>query len=154
MARILGASTFYYSGDHDKGFEESVKALQERWGGNMEVLYTTSPRKVLKDYPLSIHLTMYGERVEEVIGEIREAWKERGRALIIIGSAKVPGWAYDATYNVASTNQPHSEVAALALFGHLLLEGQELSMDFERAISQGAKVRVVPQKRGKRVEEL
>ncbi len=153
VARIMGVGNFYYSGERDQSFEESVARLQQRWGGSMKVSYTPSPKALAKAYPLTVHLTMYGERVENVIDEIRQEWNRGKKLLAIIGSAKVPGWAYESAYNVAVTNQPHSEVAALALFGHLLLEGRELSKEFEEEISRGAEIRVVPSKRGKMVVE-
>ena len=60
-----------------------------------------------------MHLTMYGEPYREVVPRIR-----RDRPLlIVVGGAKVPGDVFKhAHYNVAVGNQPHSEVAALALF--------------------------------------
>ena len=52
-----------------------------------------------------------------------------------------------ADWNVGVTSQPHSEVSALAVFLHELREGEELGVSFP-----GARRRVVPQARGKRVD--
>jgi len=57
---------------------------------------------------------------------------------------------YDrADWNVGVTNQPHSEVAALAVFLDRLFEGRELDREWVEADR-----RVIPQETGKRVEEL
>jgi tRNA (cytidine56-2'-O)-methyltransferase len=67
--------------------------------------------------------------------------------LVIVGGEKVPPEAYRlADWNVAVTNQPHSEVAALAVFLHEYFQGRELRKRFERA-----RRRIVPQARGKKI---
>ena len=56
---------------------------------------------------------MYGEPFRKAIPKIR---RDRP-VLIVVGGAKVPGDVYKlCQHNVAVGNQPHSEVAALALF--------------------------------------
>jgi len=66
------------------------------------------------------------------------------------GSPFGPGEVYGlADWNVAVTSQPHSEVSALAVFLHELYEGRWLE-----GVYEGARLRVVPQARGKRVEDL
>ena len=60
----------------------------------------------------------------------------------------MPGEAYRlADYNVAIGNQPHSEVAALAIFLDRINEGVEFRLNFE-----DSKIRVIPQEKGKRIE--
>jgi tRNA (cytidine56-2'-O)-methyltransferase len=74
---------------------------------------------------------MYGIGVEEVIGRIRASGSDK---LVVVGASKVPGELYSlADYNVSITNQPHSEVAALAVFLDRLFEGRELSFKFDGA---------------------
>ena len=47
--------------------------------------------------------------------------------LVVVGAEKVPWDVYEqAEYNVGVTNQPHSEVASLAVFLDRLFEGEEL----------------------------
>jgi len=53
-----------------------------------------------------------------------------------------------ADWNVAVTNQPHSEVASLAVFLDRLFEGRELDRDWADADRV-----VVPEAEGKRVED-
>jgi len=90
---------------------------------------------------------MYGLHIDDVIEEIK---KEPRDLLVVIGAKKVPGFFYEiADYNVAIGNQPHSEVAALAVFLDRLYEGRELHMKFP-----GAKIEVIPSLRGKRVKRL
>lgn len=100
-------------------------------------------KPVLSDYPGSVvHLTMYGEPLLDVLPRLRRA----DRLLVVVGGAKVPPSLYGAAdHNVAVGSQPHSEVAALAVFLDRLL-GEVPSSRF-----RGAEQRIVPQRRGKRV---
>jgi tRNA (cytidine56-2'-O)-methyltransferase len=50
-----------------------------------------------------------------------------------------------ADWNVAVGNQPHSEVAALAVFLDRLFEGQELTKEFDGGL------KILPSPRGKHV---
>ena len=69
---------------------------------------------------------------------------------IIVGAEKVPGDVYKLTdYNIAVTNQPHSEIAALAIFMNEYLGS---STALGKRFNKG-KIRVIPQKRGKKVVE-
>jgi len=73
-----------------------------------------------------------------------------GTLLVVVGAEKVPGELFElADFNVAVGNQPHSEVAALAVFLDRLFGGEELRREFP-----GARRRIVPSERGKRVLEL
>ncbi len=51
-----------------------------------------------------------------------------------------------ADINVAVSNQPHSEVAALAIFLDRLYKGEELNIMFG-----DSKIKVIPMERGKKV---
>jgi tRNA (cytidine56-2'-O)-methyltransferase len=74
-----------------------------------------------------VHLTMYGENLPNVIGQL-----ENEKLMVVVGAEKVPPDLYRlADYNVAVTNQPHSEIAALSVFLDHLQGGQELKADFE-----------------------
>lgn len=69
------------------------------------------------------------------------------KKLVVVGGPRVPTEVYQkADWNVAVTSQPHSEVSALALFLHLLFEGQELDLEFE-----GGEIKVLPSPKGKKV---
>ena len=86
---------------------------------------------------------MYGLPIQDKIDNIRKC---KENLLIVIGSEKVPGEIYNLSdWNVAIMNQPHSEVAALALFLDRFFKGQELKKQFKNT-----KINVIPQERGKK----
>jgi tRNA (cytidine56-2'-O)-methyltransferase len=92
---------------------------------------------------------MYGERVETVLEDVRTTHREEP-LLLVVGSEKVSFDVYEhADRNVGVTNQPHSEVAALAVVLDRLYEGREFDREWV-----DARRRVVPQKRGKRVDDV
>jgi tRNA (cytidine56-2'-O)-methyltransferase len=95
---------------------------------------------------VAVHLTMYGEPFRQAIPRIR-----RDRPLVVIvGGAKVPGDVYKySQYNLAVGNQPHSEVAALALF----LDAWHGESGSERAFDD-ARLIIEPTPSGKRVRDL
>ncbi|RLG22042.1 tRNA (cytidine(56)-2'-O)-methyltransferase [Candidatus Micrarchaeota archaeon] len=148
VARAFGADAIIYTGDYDKKMMESVKDVADRWGGNFKVFYEKQWKKFLSSFEGKIiHLTMYGLPVDAVINNIREI---RGDKVIVIGGEKVPAELYKmADYNIAIGKQPHSEVAALAVFLDKLFKGDELNKDFENA-----KIKVIPQEKGKKVVEV
>ncbi len=91
-----------------------------------------------------VHLTMYGEAVQEVTNEIRRSSNNK---LIVVGGSRVPSQVYqEANWNVSVTNQPHSEVAALSIFLHTLFEGKEYDIKFG-----GGELEVLPTAHGKHV---
>ena len=87
---------------------------------------------------------MYGIPIDNAIDKITQI---NNKMLIIVGSEKVEGWFYyNSDYNIAIGNQPHSEVAALAIFLDRIYKGGELNIQFS-----DAKLSIIPQERGKRV---
>jgi tRNA (cytidine56-2'-O)-methyltransferase len=91
---------------------------------------------------------MYGLPIQELRDGIRGAHRDGTPLLVVVGAGKVGFDVYEAAdWNVAVTNQPHSEVASLAVFLDRLFEGTELDREWE-----DARKRVVPQAEGKRVE--
>jgi tRNA (cytidine56-2'-O)-methyltransferase len=146
VARAFGAEGLTYSGDRDPEMEASLRKVSEQWGGPFRVSYAASWREALRGFRgKTVHLTMYGLPLQDSIAEIRRC----GDLMVIIGGEKVPGEVYRrAGWNVAVTGQPHSEVAALAVFLHEYFRGGELGKRFT-----GARKAVVPQERGKKVIE-
>ncbi len=150
VARALGADKVIYSGKKDAKLEESVKHVARQWGGDFSIIdYTKNWRRTITDYKnrgwLIIHLTVYGLPIQNQISKARKSGKN---ILLIIGGEKVPTDIYNlADMNISVTSQPHSEVAALAIFLHEYWQGKELSRRFKNA-----KLRIIPQERGKRVE--
>jgi tRNA (cytidine56-2'-O)-methyltransferase len=147
-ARAFGASNIILSGDEDKKLIENVQDVGERWGGEFQVQYQKNWENVLGESKNSdteiIHLTMYGEPVQNVIEDLRKSPKNK---LVVVGGSRVPTKVYrQADWNVSVTTQPHSEVSALALFLHLFFQGEELYKEFK-----GGKLKVLPSAQGKRL---
>ena len=146
-ARALGADGVVISGAAS-GSKETIADITDRFGGPFDVELTDRPRGVIDGWDGAVvHLTMYGLPIQDVEGEIRSEHDETP-VLIVVGAEKVPFDVYErADYNVGVTNQPHSEVAGLAVFLDRLFEGRELDRDWVDATH-----RVVPKATGKRVE--
>jgi len=147
-ARALGADRVLFVGDASQS-ARTVRDITDRFGGPFSAEVIEAYRPLLRDWEGSVvHLTMYGERVEEVEGELREAHATEP-LLVVVGSEKVPFEVYEhADWNVGVTNQPHSEVAALAVFLDRLFEGRELDREWTDADRE-----VIPKAVGKRVVE-
>ena len=94
-----------------------------------------------------MHLTAYGLPLPKVIEEVRNA---EGDLLVVVGSEKMPGEMFElADWNVSVTNQPMSEVAALAVF----LDWYRQHREFDQAFS-GGQVRIVPSRDKKEVATI
>ncbi len=148
VARAFGAEKIYLSQESDSSVPKTIQSVVERFGGKFEVEFTSNINQLLKrlqkeGYTL-VHLTMYGEPLQKNIGEIRK----KKKIAIIIGADKVPASVYQqAEYNIGITNQPHSEVAALAVTMHEILEGKEDILSFPNR-----ELEVIPTKNGKNVK--
>ncbi|MCX6695087.1 MAG: tRNA (cytidine(56)-2'-O)-methyltransferase [Candidatus Altiarchaeota archaeon] len=142
-SRAFGADKIVFD-VQDSDVKDSIEAVCESWGGGFQVEYIKNWKTFVKGFSgLKIHLTMYGLNLNGVLPEIR---KLKGDKLIIIGGQKVPSEVYGMVdYNVAVGGQPHSEVAALAVFLDRLQDGVELDKDFK------GRNRIIPQARGKKV---
>ncbi|MCS7132528.1 MAG: tRNA (cytidine(56)-2'-O)-methyltransferase [Aigarchaeota archaeon] len=154
VARAYGASEVIIAGERDRRLIGSVERVVERWGGDFAARFEDDWKKVIREWRKSggliVHLTMYGVNLPDIIHELREKWRSGAPLLVIVGGEKVPGEVFRfADYNVAISNQPHSEVAALATFLDWLHEGKELTREYP-----GAKLKVIPQLRGKKVVYL
>ena len=151
VARALGARGMLITSE-DKGVERSITRVTKRWGGDFSVRTGVNWRDALKNWKHEggkvCHLTMYGENILDVIDEIREeAGKANARLMVVVGAEKVPYDVFEAAdWNVAIGNQPHSEIAALALFLDYLQQGKELKAPFEHA-----ELEIVPKRKGKEV---
>ncbi|WP_254523252.1 tRNA (cytidine(56)-2'-O)-methyltransferase [Natrinema caseinilyticum] len=150
-ARALGADRVLFPDNAGQSLE-TVTDITDRFGGPFAAECTDSPHGVIRNWEgRVVHLTMYGERVQDVEADIRAAHTDEDDALLlVVGSEKVSFDVYEeADWNVAVTNQPHSEVAGLAVFLDRLFEGREL----ERTWTDADR-RVIPMETGKRVESV
>lgn len=148
-ARQWGAEKIIYSGESDSNMVESVEDIVERWGGNFEVEFRDNYKEIIRDFEgLKVHLTMYGEKINQKMEEVRAEFKNED-LLVIVGAEKVPREVYEITdYNISVGNQPHSEIAALAVF---------LDRIKDRKIREGfenAEIQVNPSKDRKLTEKL
>ena len=151
-ARALGAKGMLLTTD-DKSEAESIDRVAKAWGGDFFVKtgvgYRSAIRKWKEQGGVVVHLTMYGINLPDCIDRVREEWRSSRDLLVVVGAEKVPGDVYGlADYNVAVGNQPHSEVAALALFLDRLQEGQTLRQEFK-----GGELKIVPSEHGKNVRK-
>ena len=151
-ARALGADGMVIFGDHDPSIVQTLTEVSGRFGGKFNARFGTNPMGYLKkfkqggeDSPAGtvIHLTMYGESHLEALPKVR---RDRPVALVV-GGAKVPGELFGiADYNVSVGNQPHSEVAALAI---------TMSEWFKSVASESRcsnpEIKVLPSKSGKSI---
>lgn len=147
VARALGASKTIIIGEKDENVLQSIKGVTKRWGGKFKTNFSQNIKKEIlklkKQKFTIIHLTMYGLKIKKEITKIRKQKK----IAIIVGAEKVPFEVYKlADYNISIGNQPHSEIAALAIFLHELFKGKELETTFTNA-----KLKIVPQKNSKKV---
>jgi len=130
---------------------ESVEKVAENWGGKFKIRYEKNYRKPIKSFKgKKIHLTFYGLPLHQKVEEIRKDLK-KSNLMIIIGAEKVPRDVYQAAdYNISISNQPHSEVAALAITLHEIMEGKELKEEFQNKRFAKAKRKIIPCERGKK----
>jgi len=145
-ARALGADRVIVP-DNAGQSVETVRDITDRFGGPFEIEQSDSLRALVDDWEgRVVHLTMYGLPVQEVESEVRTALDDES-LLVVVGGEKVPFEIYEyADWNVGVTNQPHSEVAGLAVFLDRLFEGRELEGEWVDAENH-----VVPQSTGKKV---
>ncbi len=139
VARAFGADNIIVDRP-DQRLKETVDHIVGQWGGDFSLTFKPW-RTVLKMWEGAIvHLTMYGLPLEEEILEIRK----KDHILVVVGAEKVPREVLErADYNISVTNQPHSEVAALALFLDRYFQGSQFQKDFDGSL------KIVPSKRNK-----
>lgn len=154
VARAFGADGIYLEEHVEESVIRTLRKVTEVWGGCFEVNTVSNPISLIKYWKkvggIVVHLTMYGVNIGEkpsLLAELRERCAD---ILVVVGGEKMPREVFDlADYNVAIGNQPHSEVAALAVFLDRLFEGRELVREFK-----GAKLKVIPSERGKIVKRV
>src|SRR5213078_3260021 len=121
-ARAFGADAILVS-TKDLALERSVRDVVRRFGGDFRI--------------------QTGEPVEKVAPQVRS-----DNLLIVVGAEKVPREMFDLVdWNVAIGHQPHSEVAALAVFLDRLSGGSAIRQEFSGPL------RIRPSPRGKVVLE-
>ncbi|TQQ79857.1 tRNA (cytidine(56)-2'-O)-methyltransferase [Halonotius terrestris] len=145
-ARALGADRVLLP-DNATQAAETIADITGRFGGPFAVEQSDSQQGIVRNWDGPIaHLTMYGQPIQDVESDVRSSL-ETGPLLVVVGGEKVPFELYEhADWNIGVTNQPHSEVAGLAVFLDRLFEGRELDeewLDADRT--------VIPKETGKKV---
>ena len=145
VARAFGASKIYMN-EINPEIKDTIKKINATWGGEFEIEFITNWKNVIsskKDTSKIIHLTMYGENINDIQKDIQE----EKDVLIVVGAEKVPREVYHkADYNVSIGNQPHSEISALAI----LLDRIQNGVQFEKKYDNSKRV-IIPSKNGKNV---
>lgn len=141
-ARALGAKGIVVS-TKDEELEASIRDVVDRFGGDFQIRTGVGWKEFLREFDGQIvHLTMYGLHVSDAMDRV-----SGGRVCIVVGAEKVPADVYQmADLNLAVGNQPHSEVAALAIVMDRMTGGEALRKDFQ------GRLKIIPTERGKRVE--
>ncbi|MFX0134321.1 MAG: tRNA (cytidine(56)-2'-O)-methyltransferase [Candidatus Hodarchaeota archaeon] len=152
VGRAFGAKGMILADISDAAVEKSINEINQNWGSTFFVEMGVPYLKFIEDWinkgKIVVHLTMYGEGLSDsLIKEIKNKEKD---ILVIVGSQKIPRIIYDlAHYNISISNQPHSEISALAIFLDRYFEGKQLSNRFE-----DAKFEIIPSKNKKVVHRL
>ena len=148
VSRAFGCKKIFMT-EVDDSILETIRKVCDDWGGSNEfeieiihdwksLIYSWK-----KDNGIIVHLTMYGINIENLSLD----FEEEKNILIVIGASKVPKEVYSmADLNIAVGNQPHSEIAGLAIFLDRFYHGKELVYSFENA-----KMKIIPSLHGKKV---
>jgi len=142
VARAFGANKILISTKDDK-IKENLRSICKRFGGDFKIETGIETKKIIQNWDgVIVHLTMYGDELEKSIKKI----DTNDDLLVIVGAEKVPYYFYEAAdFNVSVGNQPHSEVAALALFLDRYTKGMWSRKKFD------GKIKIIPSNKGKKV---
>lgn len=149
VSRAFGASRIYMS-ETNSEILHTIQGVNRTWGGSFEVILENNLKDIIKQKKKSgyiiVHLTMYGYTLHDYL----KSHTTPDKILIVIGASKVPRDIYSmADYNVSVGLQPHSEIAALAVFLDRIQNGDHLNKQFS-----GANKRIIPNRTGKCVSDL
>jgi len=148
VARAFGADGIILT-TRDSNIERSINKVTELWGGPFFIRSGESWRKIIQDWRSEggsvLHLTMFGLPLDEVLPRLQDK-----NLLVVVGAEKVPGEIFElADFNVAITNQPHSEVGALAV----LLDRIFSSFKLKKKLF-GGRLMITPSDKGKKVKKV
>ena len=147
VSRAFGAEKIFMT-EVNPEIKDTLEKINKTWGGNFIVEFIEKWKPIIKKKKEEnfkiVHLSMYGESINEV----QEKISEEENLLVVVGAEKVPREIYDlADYNVGVGSQPHSEISALAI----LLDRIQKGKQFEKAFPD-AKRKIIPTKTGKNVQ--
>jgi len=145
VARAFGCKKIFMT-EVNPEIKDTLEKINNTWGGDFVVEFIDNWKSIVKkkkeEYKI-VHLTMYGECINDVDEQLR---KEEN-LLIVVGAEKVPREIYElADYNVGIGSQPHSEISALAILLDRIQKGEQFKNSFP-----GAKRKIIPTRKGKNV---
>ena len=147
VSRAFGAKKIFMT-EVNSEIKESLEKINKTWGGNFVVEFIDKWKTIVKKKKDEnfriIHLTMYGESINDV----QEKLRKEENLLVVVGAEKVPREIYElADYNVGVGNQPHSEISSLAILLDRIQKGKQFEKTYPDAIRK-----IIPTKNGKNVE--
>ena len=147
VSRAFGARKIFMT-EVNPQIKDTLDKINKTWGGDFIVEFIDKWKSVVKkkkeDNFKIVHLSMYGENINDVQGELGN----EENLLVVVGAEKVPREIYElADYNVGVGSQPHSEISALAI----LLDRIQNGTQFEKSFTN-AKRKIIPTKTGKNVQ--
>ena len=147
VSRGFGAERIFMT-EINPEIKDTIKKINNTWGGDFKIEFIEKWKPIVKkkkDEGFKIvHLSMYGESIEDVQFNLRNEEK----IVIVVGAEKVPREIYElADYNVAVGSQPHSEISALAIALDRIQKGKQFKKEFLHA-----KRKIIPTKNGKNVQ--
>ncbi|MFX1282315.1 MAG: tRNA (cytidine(56)-2'-O)-methyltransferase [Promethearchaeota archaeon] len=154
VARAFGADKTIIAGEEDKNLLNTINKVTLEWGGNfqLEMIPYIEWKAFIEQWKSEndkriVHLTMYGENLStfERSRDFSTMRKRLENLLIVVGGEKIPRKIFHyADWNIAISNQPHSEVSSLAVFlDHL--NPKALQIQFKKAHKQ-----IIPSLEGKK----
>ena len=148
VSRAFGASKIYMN-EVNPEIKDTLEKINQTWGGDFKIEFIEKWKDIIKERKRQlakiVHLTMYGENINKVDFLI----EKEENILIVVGAEKVPREIYNlADYNVAIGNQPHSEIAALAVLLDRVQKGKQF-----QATYKNSQRTIIPTKQGKKVIE-
>jgi len=146
VARSFGAKRIYMN-EINPEINDTISKINKTWGGDFVIENITEWKKIVKKKKNAavkiVHLTMYGQNINNVETKIRN----EDKIMIVVGAEKVPREIYElADYNVAVGSQPHSEVSALGVLLDRIQQGKQFEFKFENPERT-----IIPQEQGKDV---
>ncbi len=147
VSRAFGAERIYMT-EVNPEIKDTLEKINKTWGGDFEVEFIDKWKTIVKKKKEEkikiVHLSMYGENINDVQGNLQE----EENLLIVVGAEKVPREIYElADYNVGVGSQPHSEISALAILLDRIQKGKQFEKEFP-----DAKRKIIPTKNGKNVQ--
>ncbi len=134
-ARALGASSVVLtSSSHEMNskLKRFCSFITNKWGGSFSAQFTSNWKNYMhsKTNYKTVYLTRYGIPIQKQQYSIRSY---KNILLIISTDKEMPELNKLSDFNISITAQPHSSIAAMAIFLNTYYAGRELSLNFSKA---------------------